>query len=57
MPEDSACFEDIMRFNEAIDEALGASITCYSNKLDESRAVILGVLAHDLRNPLNAISL
>lgn len=57
MPQVTSNVEDIMRFNEAIDQALGSSIARYSDKLDESRAVILGVLAHDLRNPLNAISL
>lgn len=57
VPKAASNVEEIMRFNEAIDQALGASIARYSDKLDESRAVILGVLAHDLRNPLNAISL
>lgn len=57
LPQAEANVEDVMRFNEAIDQAITASIARYSNKLDESRAVILGVLAHDLRNPLNAISL
>jgi signal transduction histidine kinase len=49
--------EELMRFNEAIDQALSTSVTRYTVKLDESRAMILGVLAHDLRNPLNALSI
>lgn len=57
LPQAEANVEDVMRFNEAVDQAITASIARYSSKLDESRAVILGVLAHDLRNPLNAISL
>ncbi|TPG21397.1 sensor histidine kinase [Variovorax guangxiensis] len=57
LPQAKAGVEEVMRFNEAVDQAITASIARYSNKLDESRAVILGVLAHDLRNPLNAISL
>jgi signal transduction histidine kinase len=48
--------EDLTRFNEAVDQALSASVTRYTVKLDESRAMILGVLAHDLRNPLNVLS-
>ena len=56
-PDEGADVEDIMRFNEAIDQAITASIERYSSDLDASRAVILGILAHDLRNPLNAISL
>ncbi|MFT3815596.1 MAG: HAMP domain-containing sensor histidine kinase [Acidovorax sp.] len=49
--------EELTRFNEAIDQALNASITRYASKLDESRTMIIGILAHDLRNPLNALSL
>jgi len=49
--------EELTRFNEAIDQALSASVTRYTVKLDESRAMILGVLAHDLRNPLNVLSI
>jgi len=46
--------DEITRFNESIDEALASSICIYSQKHDEARTVILGVLAHDLRNPLHA---
>ena len=46
--------EDITRFNESIDETLAASARHYSHKADEARTVIIGVLAHDLRNPLQA---
>jgi len=45
---------EITRFNESIDEALAASALQYSKKHDEARTVIIGVLAHDLRNPLQA---
>jgi signal transduction histidine kinase len=46
--------DEITRFNESIDEALASSVCLYSQKHDEARTVILGVLAHDLRNPLHA---
>ncbi|MEJ7686944.1 MAG: HAMP domain-containing sensor histidine kinase [Variovorax sp.] len=49
--------EELTRFNEAIDQALSASVASYATNIDESRGMILGVLAHDLRNPLNAVSL
>ena len=49
--------EQITRFNEAIDQALSTSVAHYSSRIEESRTVILGVLAHDLRNPLSAITL
>lgn len=43
---------DLTRFNEAIDQALVESISCYSEKLDYSRNLFLGILSHDLRGPL-----
>lgn len=43
------------RFNEAIDESLTASVQQYSEDLDRTRELFLGVLGHDLRNPLGAI--
>jgi signal transduction histidine kinase len=46
--------EELTRFNESVDEALASSVHAFSNKVDEARTVILGVLAHDLRNPLSA---
>jgi signal transduction histidine kinase len=53
-PETAGSPEEITRFNESIDEALAASALHYSQKHDEARTVIIGVLAHDLRNPLHA---
>ncbi|MGJ7497182.1 sensor histidine kinase [Variovorax sp. RT4R15] len=52
----NGALEEMTRFNEAIDQALSISVTRYTVKLDESRIMILGVLAHDLRDPLNALS-
>jgi len=48
---------DLIRFNEAIDQTLTESICDYSDKLDRSRSLFLGILSHDLRNPLGAISM
>ena len=50
-------FNDMMRFNEAIDEALAASIVSYSDEVDRSRQTFLAILGHDLRSPLNSISM
>ena len=49
--------EQITRFNEAIDQALSTSVEHYSSLIEESRTVILGVLAHDLRSPLSGITM
>lgn len=48
-------FNDMMRFNEAIDQALAASIVRYSDEVDRSRQTFLAILGHDLRSPLNSI--
>jgi signal transduction histidine kinase len=50
-------FNDMMRFNEAIDQALAESIASYSDAVDRSRKTFLAVLAHDLRSPLSSISM
>lgn len=49
--------EQIVRFNEAIDQALAASIESYSTAVTTSRDMFLAVLGHDLRSPLQAISM
>lgn len=48
--------EDIMRFNEAIDQSLAAAAVAYSDRLNETRDVFLAILGHDLRSPLAAIA-
>ncbi len=45
----------VTRFNEAIDEALTEAVTCFADTTDEFRDQALGVLGHDLRNPLSTI--
>lgn len=45
---------DLTRFNEAIDQQLTESIHHYTKKLDYSRDLFLGILSHDLRNPMCA---
>jgi signal transduction histidine kinase len=49
--------EDMIRFNEAIDQALAESIASYTKAVNSSRDVFLGMLGHDLRTPLGAILL
>lgn len=49
--------EQITRFNEAIDQALAASVDSYSMAVTTSRDMFLAVLGHDLRTPLQAISM
>jgi signal transduction histidine kinase len=53
----AADFEQVMRFNEAIDEALAESINFFSVQIDQARNLLLGTLAHDMRSPLQSIQM
>lgn len=50
-----ASLEEVSRFNEAIDQALAESMAKYAQDVERSKDLFLGVLGHDLRNPLGAI--
>ena len=54
-PPESTHLDDIIRFNEAIDQALAESVAFFSTQVDQSRNLFLGMLGHDLRNPLQTI--
>lgn len=45
----------VWAFNEAIDEALAEAAARYTEKIHELKDLFLGVMGHDLRNPLSAI--
>lgn len=47
--------QDMLRFNEAIDQALAESLGTFSSELERSRNLLLGMLGHDMRNPLSVI--
>lgn len=47
--------EDMIRFNEAIDQAIAESISRFSTEISESKERFLAILGHDLRTPLSAI--
>ena len=48
--------EELIRFNEAIDQAVAESLARYSRDIDATRERFLAILGHDLRNPLGAIA-
>lgn len=48
--------QDIVRFNEAIDQSLADAAVAYSTKLNETRDMFLAILGHDLRSPLAAVA-
>jgi len=49
--------DDIIRFNEAIDQALAESVDFFSTQVDQARDLLLGMLGHDLRTPLQSIQM
>jgi hypothetical protein len=53
---DSTSLNDLIRFNEAIDQILTEGTVNYAQEIDRSRELFLSILGHDLRNPLSAIS-
>lgn len=50
-------YQDMIRFNEAIDEALAESTAAYAEQVNRSRDIFLAILGHDLRAPLQAVSM
>lgn len=54
---DLTYFQDMIRFNEAIDEALAESTAAYAEQVNHSRDIFLAILGHDLRAPLQAVSM
>lgn len=54
---DVASLQDMIRFNEAIDEALAESTAAYAEQVNRSRDIFLAILGHDLRAPLQAVTM
>ena len=57
VPSDVTEFEQVIRFNEAIDEALAESISYFHSQVEQARNLLLGMLGHDLRSPLQSIQM
>lgn len=49
--------QQLTRFNEAIDQAITESVARYTEQVDRSTNLFMGMLAHDIRNPLGTIRL
>ena len=47
--------EDLIRFNEAVDQALAESVGRYAQDIDHAKEMFLAILGHDLRTPLGAV--
>ena len=55
--DDDVVLAEITRFNETIDQANAEVIRRFANKSEYYSDVFLGVLTHEVRNPLNVIKL
>lgn len=49
--------QDMIRFNEAIDQAQTESMARYAKMLREAQNLFLAILGHDVRTPLGAVSM
>jgi signal transduction histidine kinase len=54
-PLDESGVEDIIRFNEAIDQAVAESVDHFHAHVEQARNLLLGMLGHDMRSPLSTI--
>ena len=46
---------ELTRFNEAIDQAISESVARYTEQTKRSTDLFIGILGHDIRNPLGTI--
>ncbi|RZF31265.1 HAMP domain-containing histidine kinase [Paraburkholderia sp. UYCP14C] len=49
--------EDMIRFNEAIDQAIAESVGFFNERVEQARDLLLGMLGHDMRSPLQTIQM
>jgi signal transduction histidine kinase len=54
-PLDGPGVEEIIRFNEAIDQAVAESVSHFHTQVERYRNLLLGMLGHDMRSPLNTV--
>lgn len=54
-PLDEPGVEDVVRFNEAMDQAVAESVGHFQAQVERARNLLLGMLGHDMRSPLDTI--
>lgn len=52
---DAPDLEDVIRFNEAIDQAIAESVDFFCTQVEQGRNLLLGKVGHDMRSPLQTI--
>ena len=48
---------EVVRFNEAIDQAIAESVARFTRHAEQARNFFFGMLGHDMRSPLSAIKM
>lgn len=48
-------FRDLTRFNEAMDQSIAESVARYTGQTGKATDLFIGILGHDIRNPLGTI--
>lgn len=56
-PPEPEALGDMVRFNEAIDQAIAESVRTFGKETEDRRQYFLAALGHDLRSPLSAVTL
>jgi len=56
LPISEVNLQELIRFNEAVDEAWMESVKHFHRSVQESKDWLIGVLGHDLRTPLAALA-
>lgn len=54
---DAEDLESLMRFNESVDQVLAESARYYTHAIAYSKDIVAGILIHDIRDPLQAVTL
>jgi len=54
---DESTVNQLMRFNEAVDQALAESVVAFSDRSEYMRDLFLAILGHDLRTPLSTVAM
>jgi signal transduction histidine kinase len=48
---------DMVRFNESLDQLIAASVNSFTERVEQNRRLFLGMLGHDLRQPLYSLKM
>jgi signal transduction histidine kinase len=50
-------FDDLVTFNESLDSVTAAAVLAFTQAVERDRALMMGIVAHDLRGPLHTAAM